>query len=98
MNGFSVEESNLISIFAGESRTEVIEDISSALKYLEDNSHSNEDKKILTNRTIRHITQTSHIKNGIRTWKNQYFSPQNILIPLFLPVPEPSAYIGEDAE
>lgn len=55
MNGFSVEESNLISIFAGESRTEVIEDISSALKYLEDNSHSNEDKKILTNRTIRHI-------------------------------------------
>ena len=55
MNGFSVEESNLISIFAGESRTEVIEDISSASKYLEDNSHSNEDKKILTNRTIRHI-------------------------------------------
>ena len=45
MNGLSVEESNLISIFAGESRTEVIEDISSALKYLEDNSHSNEDKK-----------------------------------------------------
>ena len=36
MNGFSVEESNLISIFAGESRTEVIEDISSSLKYLED--------------------------------------------------------------
>ena len=36
MNGFSVEESNLISIFAGENRTEVIEDISSALKYLED--------------------------------------------------------------
>ena len=36
MNGFSVEESNLISIFAGESRTEVIEDISSALKYLEE--------------------------------------------------------------
>lgn len=36
MNGFSVEESNFISIFAGESRTEVIEDISSALKYLED--------------------------------------------------------------
>ena len=36
MNGFSVEESNLISIFAGESRTEVIEVISSALKYLED--------------------------------------------------------------
>ena len=37
MNGFSVEESNLISIFAGESRTEVIGDISRTLKYLEDN-------------------------------------------------------------
>ncbi len=37
MNGFSVEENNLISIFAGESRTEVIEHISRALKYLEDN-------------------------------------------------------------
>lgn len=37
MNGFSVEESNLISIFAGESRTEVIDDIGRALKYLEDN-------------------------------------------------------------
>ena len=36
MNGFSVEESNLISIFAGESRTEIIQDISRALKYLED--------------------------------------------------------------
>lgn len=36
MNGFSVEENNLISIFAGESRTEVIEDISRALKHLED--------------------------------------------------------------
>lgn len=36
MYGFSVEENNLISIFAGESRTEVIEDISRALKYLED--------------------------------------------------------------
>ena len=34
---FTVEESNLISIFAGASRTEVIEDISRALKYLEDN-------------------------------------------------------------
>ena len=34
---FTVEESNLISIFAGESRTEIIQDISRALKYLEDN-------------------------------------------------------------
>lgn len=23
------------------------------------------------------ITQTSHIKNGLRTLKNQYFNPQN---------------------
>ena len=25
------------------------------------------------------ITQTSHTQNGIRTLKNQYFSPQSIL-------------------
>lgn len=43
MNGFSVEESNLISIFATEggafsleSRRSVIEDIIGAMKYLED--------------------------------------------------------------
>ncbi len=36
MNGFSVEESNLISIYARESRTEVIEDISRAISYLKD--------------------------------------------------------------
>lgn len=36
-HNFTVEEVNLICIFAGESRIEVIEDISSALKYLEDN-------------------------------------------------------------
>ena len=29
-------------------------------------------------------SQTSHIKNGIRTLKNQYFSPQNILMLLLL--------------
>ena len=33
---FTVEESNLICIFAGESRNEVIEDIERALPYLED--------------------------------------------------------------
>lgn len=36
MNGFNVEESNLICIFAGESRNEVIEDIERALPYLDD--------------------------------------------------------------
>ena len=33
---FTVEESNLICIFAGESRSEVIKDIQRALPYLED--------------------------------------------------------------
>ncbi len=33
---FTVEESNLICIFAGESRSKVIEDIERALPYLED--------------------------------------------------------------
>ncbi len=33
---FTVEESNLICIFVGESRNEVIEDIERALPYLED--------------------------------------------------------------
>ena len=33
---FTVEESNLICIFAGESRSEVIEDIERAYPYLED--------------------------------------------------------------
>ena len=33
---FTVEESNLICIFAGESRREVIKDIERALPYLED--------------------------------------------------------------
>lgn len=35
---FTVEESNLICIFAGESRTEVIKDISRALKHLEEDA------------------------------------------------------------
>jgi len=33
---FTVEEVNLICIFAGESRSEVIEDIERALQYLDD--------------------------------------------------------------
>ena len=33
---FTVEESNLICVFAGESRTEVIEEINRALPYLDD--------------------------------------------------------------
>ena len=33
---FTVEESNLICIFAGENRAEVIEDINKALPYLDD--------------------------------------------------------------
>lgn len=43
-------------------------------------------------------TQTSHVKNGIRTLKNQYFSPQNILMRLFLSVPMRPACILGDAE
>ena len=34
-HNFSVEEGNLICVFAGESRSEVIEDIERALPYLE---------------------------------------------------------------
>ena len=35
-NNFTVEEENLLCIFAGESRGEVIEDIERALLYLDD--------------------------------------------------------------
>ena len=35
-HNFTVEEVNLICVFAGESRSEVIEDIERALPYLED--------------------------------------------------------------
>lgn len=35
-NNFTVEEVNLICIFAGEDRSEVIEDMKRALSYLED--------------------------------------------------------------
>ena len=43
----TVEESNLISILAGESRTEIIKDISRALKYLEDNVLMELSKRVL---------------------------------------------------
>ncbi len=45
---FTVEESNLICIYAGESRSEVIEDIEKALPYLDDT-----DMEELSNRIIR---------------------------------------------
>jgi len=44
---FTVEESNLICIFAGESRSEVIEDIEKALPYLDDT-----DMEELSNRIV----------------------------------------------
>lgn len=44
---FTVEESNLICIYAGESRSEVIEDIEKALPYLDDT-----DMEELSNRII----------------------------------------------
>ena len=46
-HNFTVEEVNLICVFAGESRSEVIEDIELALPYLEDT-----DMLELTNRVI----------------------------------------------
>ena len=44
---FTVEESNLICIFAGEGKNEVIEDIERALPYLDDS-----DMEELSHRTI----------------------------------------------
>ena len=46
-HNFTVEEVNLICIFAGESRNEVIEDIERALQYLDD-----PDMEELSNRII----------------------------------------------
>ena len=43
-------------------------------------------------------TQTSHTQNGIRTLKNQYFSPQNILKQPLSPVLRHLACISGDAE
>lgn len=44
---FNVEESNLICIFAGEGRNEVIEDIERALPYLEDTDMAELSKRVL---------------------------------------------------
>lgn len=44
---FTVEESNLIGIYAGESRTEVIEDISRAIGYLIDTDLLELSKRVL---------------------------------------------------
>ena len=46
-HNFTVEEVNLICIYAGESRSQVIEDIERALQYLED-----PDMEELSNRVI----------------------------------------------
>ena len=46
-HNFTVEEVNLICIYAGESRSQVIEDIERALQYLED-----PDMEELSNRII----------------------------------------------
>lgn len=46
-HNFTVEEMNLICIFAGESRSEVMEDIERALQYLDD-----PDMEELSNRII----------------------------------------------
>lgn len=51
-----------------------------------------------THKPKKSYTQTSLIKNGICTLKNQYFSPQNILMRLPLSAPMHPAYTGEDAE
>lgn len=50
MSGFSVEESNLIGIYAGESRKEVIEDIRRAISYLKD-----DDLQELSERVIERL-------------------------------------------
>lgn len=44
---FTVEESNLICVFAGEGRREVIEDIEKALPYLEDEDMTELSHKVL---------------------------------------------------
>lgn len=49
-HNFTVEEVNLICVFAGESRSEVMEDIERALPYLEDT-----DMAELSNRVIEKL-------------------------------------------
>lgn len=47
-HNFTVEEVNLICVFAGESRSEVIEDVERALSYLDDD----QDMMELSNRVL----------------------------------------------
>ncbi|WWR17760.1 transposon-transfer assisting family protein [Lachnospiraceae bacterium JLR.KK009] len=56
---FTVEESNLICIFAGESRNEVIGDIERALPYLEDT-----DMAELSGRVIGKLQDTTDEEFG----------------------------------
>lgn len=49
-HNFTVEEVNLICIYAGESRSEIIKDMESTLKYLDD-----PDMEELSNRIIRKL-------------------------------------------
>lgn len=51
---FTVEESNLICIFAGEGRNEVIEDIQNALSYLDDSDMMELSERIIGK--LRNIT------------------------------------------
>lgn len=51
---FTVEESNLICIFASESRAEVIEDINGALPYLDDEDMVELSHKVLD--TLQNMT------------------------------------------
>ena len=51
---FTVEESNLICIFAGESRSEVIKDIERALPYLEDTDMAELSGRVIGN--LRNMT------------------------------------------
>lgn len=46
-HNFTVEEVNLICVFAGEGRSEVIEDIERALPYLEDTDMGELSKRVI---------------------------------------------------
>ena len=68
-HNFTVEEVNLICVFAGESRSEVIEDIERALPYLEDT-----DMLELTNRVIgrlRNMTDDEFLEQNNTLIRNR---------------------------
>ena len=58
-HNFTVEEANLLCIFAGESRNEVIEDVGRALPYLDD-----PDMEELANRVIDKLRNMTDEKFG----------------------------------